>query len=494
MTHIAQSQASGCPFAKTALASKQTIQFEDPPQKNWITSSFVNTKEFLSRFGFESFRNAWLTYSLADLDAVFSKTYKSNEIISDFKTLTGTQYLIKNHDVLQLVLNHFRNEENGLFHVPENKKIFIDEIVNDLYPEEMSNVSDIEKEVLNAMIFTAESSHIPALRGRLMNFLKQKSVQAYRGKLDNIASEILDQLSASEKSSCLPAYLVYEFAVTVICKLFIGHFVSREEYQEIVRSLVIINDHISDLILHRPQDKQKKERYRVALQSIKQLIDQHLINEDSSPLIKGLMESDFNEFAIKLYLFFFYIASTETTSAATHYLLLELGKKKHEHFQKTIREEGKDSIFLKKCIAESLRLNPPIYIMGRTLREDKLITIRDENNHLVWSKLLLKDHHLICWISGAGRDVKTFPNPEEFNPLRFDSVPTSYPWLPFTIGPHSCPGQFLAKAEMESLITEMLSRFHISNDPYEAEIKTKGAFTLHADPDGEIRMKLTPFK
>lgn len=128
-----QSQAAGCPFAKPlTLARKQTIQFENPSQKGWIKSSFAHTKELLSRISFESFRNAWLTYSLADLNAVFSKTYKSGEIISDFKTLVGTQYLIKEHNVLQLVLSHFRNEDNGLFHVPENKKIFIDEIVNDL--------------------------------------------------------------------------------------------------------------------------------------------------------------------------------------------------------------------------------------------------------------------------------------------------------------------------------------------------------------------------
>lgn len=127
--------------------------------------------------------------------------------------------------------------------------------------------------------------------------------------------------------------------------------------------------------------------------------------------------------------------------------------------------------------------------MGRTLREDKLITIRDESGQLVWSKLLLKDRNLVCLISGAGRDPNLYPHPEEFNPLRFENVPTSHPWLPFTTGPHSCPGQFLAKAEMESLISEILSRFHISNDPPDAEIETKGAFTFHADPNGKIKMK-----
>lgn len=101
----------------------------------------------------------------------------------------------------------------------------------------------------------------------------------------------------------------------------------------------------------------------------------------------------------------------------------------------------------------------------------------------------MKGYHIVCWIAGAGRDPKLFPNPDEFNPLRFESVPTFHPWLPFTTGPHTCPGQFLAKAEMESLITEILLRFDICNDPADVEIETRGTFTLHADPHSKIKMK-----
>lgn len=481
-----------CPFSKSSSKNlKKRIQLEKP-NYSVIKSFFLHLKEYLSRIGFESIRNSWLSYSLADLNTVFSRTFKLDYILSEFKTPIGTQYIIKDPALLQYVLSHFRNEEKGLLHVPENKKIFIDGLVKDLYPEEMEKITDIEREVVNAMIFTAESEYIPALRSKVMSFLKQKSVLEYRDQLDAIAGDILDHLNPEEKDKCNSALLVFEFAITVICKLFIGYNAERKQYKEIVSSMVTISDYISNTITHRPLDQENKKKYFDAIKKMKGLIEHHMADEESSILIKGLREGGFSTFAIKLYLFFFYIAGTETTSAVTHFLVLQLGRKKNKNFQQVIRNEGKDSIFLKKCVAEALRLNPPVFIIGRTLRENRLLTVRDENEKIIWSKLLFKDHHLVCWVAGAGKDPKTFENPEEFNPDRFDTIPTQYSWFPFTTGPHTCPGQFLAKAEMESLVNEFLKRFEISNDPYEADIETKGAFTLHADPLGKIKIKLTP--
>lgn len=138
------------------------------------------------------------------------------------------------------------------------------------------------------MIFTAESTHIPTLRANIIGFLKQKSVHDYRGQIDEIASEILDGLTSKERDVCDPAFLVFEFAVTVICKLFIGYFVSREQYQEIVKAMMLVSDYISDTITHKPLSKEKKVHYNQSLQTMKQLIDLHLANENTSLLIKSL--------------------------------------------------------------------------------------------------------------------------------------------------------------------------------------------------------------
>jgi cytochrome P450 len=118
-----------------------------------------------------------------------------------------------------------------------------------------------------------------------------------------------------------------------------------------------------------------------------------------------------------------------------------------------------------------------------------LITIRDSDNTLIWSKFLRKGHYIINWISGVGKNSDLYPNPEAFNPLRFETIPTQLPWLPFTTGHHTCPGQFLARAEMESFVYEMLRRFNIQTVPSTGPIESKGTFTLHADPDAKIKIR-----
>lgn len=171
---------------------------------------------------------------------------------------------------------------------------------------------------------------------------------------------------------------------------------------------------------------------------------------------------------------------------------MQLGREENQYYQEGIRQEAEESTLLKKCVIEALRLNPPVFIIGRALRRDVLATIRDSNQTVLWSKFLRKGHYIINWVSGVGRDPHLYPNPDIFNPLRFETIPTQLPWLPFASGYHTCSGQFLAKAEMESLISEILVRFHVQNIPVGEPIESKGTFTLHADPEAKIKIRLHP--
>lgn len=47
---------------------------------------------------------------------------------------------------------------------------------------------------------------------------------------------------------------------------------------------------------------------------------------------------------------------------------------------------------------------------------------------------------------------------------------------------------------MESLISEILVRFHVQNIPIGASIESKGTFTLHADPEAKIKIRLHPLE
>lgn len=492
---MSSSEAAKCPFLKTPKPqTNYSVQFEEAPRRPLYYKIYSSISELFSRIGFSSLRNAWHTYSHRDFNSLFSRICKPGERITDFRTPIGTQYIIRDHAILQLVLSQFRNQEGGFFCVPENEKIFVDGIIKDLYPEEMARITDREKEVISSVIFTAESAHIHPLRARVMGFLKQKAVQEYKDQLNQIAGEILDKLSPLEKQSCDPAKLVFEFAITVMGRLFTGYNATRGDYQKIVTALVAIGKHIGDGITKHPATEKDKIEYEISLQTIRDFIEKNLSAEPTPRLIADLRDNGLSEFAIKMYLFFFYLAGTETTSAVTHYLLLQLGREENKHYQEMIRNEGDNSTILKKCIIEALRLNPAAFIMGRALRRDVLITIRDSNNSLIWSKFLRKGHYIINWISGAAQNPDLYPNPETFNPLRYETIPTQLPWLPFATGHHTCPGQFLAKAEMESLVQEILLRFNIQTIPANGPIESKGTFTLHADPNAKIKIRFNDVK
>lgn len=478
-----------CPFSKKNISlSECTAHFADPPQISWPRKSWMNLVDWTSRISYSSIRNAWKIYSQGDFNRILPLSCRKNEPISPFNTLVGKQWIVRDPAILQLVLKQFRNEKDGIFCVPENERLFIDLIIKDLYPDEVMNITDRERELINTVIFTAESAHVASLRSRIMGFLKQQRVQEYRELIDSIANGILDQLTTEEKQQCDTAQLAFEFALTVTCQIFTGYRANRESYQKIVRALVIISKKIGNEIIRKPQNEKEISQYQNALQVIRELIQENL--NTNSLLVQELKENGLSSFSISIYLYFFYLAATETTSAAVHYLLLQLGR--NQHLQKRVRNDLPDVSVLKKCIIESLRLNPPAYIMGRALRRDTMIELRNNENIVVWSKVLRKGEYLLNWIAGIARDPRLYPNPEQFDPFRFDSIPTQLPWLPFTVGPHACPGQFLAKAELESIVLEILKRFEIETLPSNLPIESKGIFTLHPDPQGKLKVLFKP--
>lgn len=478
-----------CPFSKKIFPRTECIaHFVEPPQFSWLRKAWLFITDQASRMSYASLRNGWKAYSQANFNSLLPLSCRKDEPLSAFNTLVGKQWIVRDPAILQLVLKQFRNEKDGIFCVPENEKLFIDLIIKDLYPEEVANINDRERELINAVIFTAEAAHIPHLRGRVMGFLKQQRIQEYREGLDRIANNILDQLTPEEKQQCDSGQLAFEFALTVICQIFTGYQSTREGYQKIVSALVIIAKRIGDEILKRPQKAQDVLQYQNALQIIRELIQDNL--NTNSPLIQELKENGLSSFSIRIYLYFFYLAATETTSAAIHYLILQLGRS--QHLQPLIREELPDLNLLKKCIIEALRLNPPAYIVGRALKRDTIIELRNPENVIVYSQLLRKGQYLINWIEGIAKDSRLYSDPEQFNPFRFDTTPSQLPWLPFATGVHACPGQFLARAEMEVLITAIVKRFDIETFPSDVPIESKGIFTLHPDPQGKLKVMFKP--
>ncbi|XP_017054592.2 uncharacterized protein LOC108097066 [Drosophila ficusphila] len=159
----------------------------------------------------------------------------------------------------------------------------------------------------------------------------------------------------------------------------------------------------------------------------------------------------------------------DTTTSAISFCLYEISR--HPEVQQRLLQEilevlGEDRKrpvtlrdlgnlkYLENVIKESLRLHPPVPMIGRWFSED--VEIRGQR--------IPAGTNFTLGIYVLLRDPEYFENPDEFRPDRFDAdVPQTHPYayIPFSAGPRNCIGQKFALLEMKSTISKMLRHFEL---------------------------------
>jgi cytochrome P450 len=160
-----------------------------------------------------------------------------------------------------------------------------------------------------------------------------------------------------------------------------------------------------------------------------------------------------------------FVAGHETTANAlswTLYLLAlnpgELKKCRDElHAVLANRKPSFDDLqklkYLTMVIDESLRIYPPAWIIGRkTIKPDKIGNYK-----------IAAGHNLLISPYALHRDKRLWPEPEKFNPSRFEPEEIKkrpkFSYLPFGGGPRLCIGNNFAMMEMQIVLASILQRF-----------------------------------
>ncbi|XP_017491600.1 PREDICTED: probable cytochrome P450 4d14 isoform X1 [Rhagoletis zephyria] len=130
--------------------------------------------------------------------------------------------------------------------------------------------------------------------------------------------------------------------------------------------------------------------------------------------------------------------------------------------------------YLECVIKESMRLYPPVPIIGRYTEEDvylgEKLTWNLQSESLLSTlfsdgKLFPAKTNLMMFLYHALRDPDYFEEPEKFIPERFsidDKQKISpFAYVPFSAGPRNCVGQKFAMLEMKSTICKLLRYYEL---------------------------------
>lgn len=198
----------------------------------------------------------------------------------------------------------------------------------------------------------------------------------------------------------------------------------------------------------------------------------------------------------------------DTTASGLSWVLYNLAR--HPSYQERCREEIKDLLqykeleeiewedlsqmpFCTMCIKESLRLHPPVTAVSRRCTED--IKMHD-------GRILPKGNICLISIYGTHHNPAVWPEPQVYNPLRFDPENSQnrppLAFMPFSAGPRNCIGQNFAMAEMKVVLALTLLRFAVRLDESrpvqrkpELILRSENGLWLHLEPLGPA-MRASP--
>ncbi|XP_017473108.1 PREDICTED: cytochrome P450 4d2-like isoform X2 [Rhagoletis zephyria] len=149
----------------------------------------------------------------------------------------------------------------------------------------------------------------------------------------------------------------------------------------------------------------------------------------------------------------------------------------------TLRDLG-ELKYLECVIKESLRLYPPVPLIGRNFDEDVNLN----------GKIVPAGTNYTIGIFVMLRDPKYFPEPDKFRPERFlnESIEggekmNPYSYIPFSAGPRNCIGQKFAILEMKSAISKILRHFELL--PLGKNVRPSMSIVLRSQNGSEMGFK-----
>lgn len=140
-------------------------------------------------------------------------------------------------------------------------------------------------------------------------------------------------------------------------------------------------------------------------------------------------------------------------------------------------------------LKETMRLYPPVYVMGRRASRDVLVRGGEDGG-----EMLVKKHtNVLINVLGIHRRPEIYPDPDRFDPERFlgdrDRSLAKCSYMPFGDGPRVCIGNHFALMEGHIILATLLASRRLDLVRPLERIGTEPLITLR--PRGGVPMRVT---
>lgn len=371
-----------------------------------------------------------------DINEVFARQVYSGNSINCMQFLIGKSgHILSSPRAISAMTSYYRDDPQGPFEA-EKEDPYIP-LLKDLFPDESIDQEDF--------LLTCPHDHVASYRNPFLQYVGPKALPTLRPQITTVAEEVLESIKGENVISA--RILAETYTVAILARLFLNHPGTLADFQIIGRAASFILEYQFLKKWGTPNISQNRQ-YLEGLQTLRSAIE-----HSSGKFIKSLEASDLSPIRIKGELVLLYVAGSETTSSVMQYILWRLGQ--DLDLQDRIRKDPVSHLdtFINAC----LKQYTPVTAFTRFARQDIVIKVQNQEGK-IWQYPIAKGEAIIAAPHLA--ESSTFGG-----------------------GVHSCPGQWLARAEIRSMLVALLKRYSIDSSPRKKELSTKpGVGMLSVEP------------
>ena len=364
--------------------------------------------------------------------------------------------------------------------------------------------------ILGDSIFTTDGEEWLKRRRLYQPALNNTSIRSYVSAVIEASNEMLNEIGSSltEKSELNISKLMTNVTINVLGKtLFSATLGFNEQLQD---DIAVIMHWIGERRLRHPfvvpvtWPTPANKKFHTALKNMDQMIYKIIEakKNESSPsddLLSKLMargaegNSNLNPKELRDEVMTIFLAGHETSANVLNWTFYMLAK--HQEIQSRVFDEialleGGELVYedlhklqyTAQVLNESMRLYPPVWHFGRVNVEDDQIG----GYHIPAGSAVRISPYAIQ------RKSALWPNPNTFNPDRFESSKKIQPYtfIAFGAGPRLCAGRNFAMMEMVFILVKTIRKYRLTfeGDP----IDTLPLITLRSK--GDIHLNCTARK